>query len=88
MAVDRRTFMKRICGGLAAGSVFLYRGPARADSQRLDTPPPGPGDTCPVCGMFVAKYPEWIATIVFGDGTAVHFDGAKDMFKYLLDMAK
>ncbi|MCU7843076.1 MAG: nitrous oxide reductase accessory protein NosL [Candidatus Thiodiazotropha sp. (ex Monitilora ramsayi)] len=49
---------------------------------------PGPEDTCPVCGMFVAKYPEWIATVRYKDGHAHHFDGAKDLFKYLLDLPK
>ena len=52
----------------------------------LDLPAPEPTDTCPVCGMFVARYPEWIATVVYQDGHAHHFDGAKDLFKYLLDM--
>lgn len=51
-------------------------------------PGPGPRDTCPVCGMFVAKYPEWVATVLYLDGHAHHFDGAKDMFKYLLDLIK
>lgn len=51
-------------------------------------PDPGPKDTCPVCGMFVARYPEWVATVVYKDGHAHHFDGAKDMFKYLLDLPK
>jgi len=51
-------------------------------------PMPGPMDTCPVCGMLVAKYREWIATVAFTDGYAAHFDGAKDMFKYLLDMPR
>jgi len=51
-------------------------------------PPPKPGDTCPVCGMFVAKYPEWVATVLYNDGHAHHFDGAKDMFKYLLKLNK
>lgn len=49
---------------------------------------PDADDTCPVCGMFVAKYPEWIATVAYKDGHAHHFDGAKDMFKYLHDMPK
>src|SRR5512133_551133 len=40
-------------------------------------------DKCPVCGMFVSKYPDWTAAIVFKDGTKVYFDGAKDLFKYL-----
>lgn len=51
-------------------------------------PPPGPKDTCPVCGMFVSRYPDWVATVVYRDGHAHHFDGAKDMFKYLLDLSK
>jgi len=53
-----------------------------------EIPGPGPRDTCPVCGMFVARYPEWIATLVYTDGQAEHFDGAKDMFKYLREMAR
>lgn len=40
-------------------------------------------DRCPVCGMFVAPYPEWIATIVHNDGEQLFFDGCKDMFRYL-----
>ncbi len=54
----------------------------------VDTPNPAPTDTCPVCGMFVAKYPDWIATVRYQDGHAHHFDGAKDLFKYLLDLPK
>jgi nitrous oxide reductase accessory protein NosL len=38
--------------------------------------------------MFVAKYPEWVATVSYGDGHAHHFDGAKDLFKYLLDLPR
>ncbi|MEJ2611792.1 MAG: nitrous oxide reductase accessory protein NosL [Candidatus Thiodiazotropha sp.] len=57
-------------------------------AEPLDLPAPGAKDTCPVCGMFVAKYPEWIATVLYKDGHAHHFDGAKDLFKYLLDLEK
>ena len=49
---------------------------------------PGPKDLCPVCGMLVAKYPNWVATIVYQDGHAHHFDGAKDMFKFWFEPAK
>jgi hypothetical protein len=38
--------------------------------------------------MFVAPYPYWVATVLWRDGKAVHFDGAKDFFKYLLDLKK
>ncbi len=45
-------------------------------------------DKCRVCGMFVAKYRNWISQIVFSDGTAAFFDGPKDMMKYYLDPSK
>lgn len=40
---------------------------------------------CPVCGMFVAKYPDWVASITFRDSTQVYFDGPKDLFTFYLD---
>ncbi len=43
-------------------------------------------DKCPVCGMFVYKYPDWLAQIQFTDGSVVFFDGAKDLFKYYFDL--
>ena len=51
-------------------------------------PQPLPGDACPVCGMRVARYPDWIATVLYRDGHAHHFDGAKDLFKYLFDLPR
>ena len=45
-------------------------------------------DLCPVCGMFVHKYPNWEAQIIFNDKTYAFFDGAKDMFKYCFDLRK
>ncbi|MDD3528682.1 MAG: nitrous oxide reductase accessory protein NosL [Gallionellaceae bacterium] len=51
-------------------------------------PGPGPRDTCPVCGMLVAKYPNWIAQVHYRNGHAHYFDGAKDMFKYLQALPK
>ncbi len=45
---------------------------------------PLPGEKCPVCGMFVARYPDWVAGVRFADGSRVLFDGAKDLFKFLL----
>lgn len=56
--------------------------------ENLQLPAPGPKDTCPVCGMFVALYPDWVATVQYKDGHAHHFDGAKDLFKYLLNLPK
>jgi len=39
------------------------------------------GAKCPVCGMFVYKYPKWVAQMVI-DGKNYYFDGVKDMMKY------
>jgi len=36
---------------------------------------------CPVCGMFVAKYPKWAALMVINSKN-YYFDGIKDMMKY------
>ena len=43
------------------------------------------GSKCPVCGMFTAKYPKWVATIKEEDGKTYYFDGVKDMMKYYFD---
>lgn len=57
--------------------------------QVLATEPemPGKRDRCPVCGMFVAPYPDWIATIVFKDKSQLFFDGCKDLFRYYFKLA-
>ncbi len=59
--------------------------PWPASTAGIDVPDPQLRDTCPVCGMLVARYPAWIATVLYEDGHADHFDGAKDLFKYLFD---
>ncbi|MGD2116595.1 MAG: nitrous oxide reductase accessory protein NosL, partial [Acidobacteriota bacterium] len=45
---------------------------------------PDARDLCAVCGMFVARYPEWVAGVVFEDGSTAFFDGPKCLFEYLL----
>lgn len=49
---------------------------------------PSAKDKCPVCGMFVVKYPDWVAQILFNDGSYAVFDGVKDMMKYRLNIKK
>ena len=68
----------------AVGLVFCLAGIALA----AELPRPGAKDRCSVCGMFVHKYQNWIATVVFSDGTFAFFDGPKDMFRYLQDLKK
>ena len=64
----------------------VLSGPGAATD--IDVPDPQLRDTCPVCGMLVARYPAWIATVLHEDGHADHFDGAKDLFKYLFDLPR
>ena len=70
---------------LAAALLHVAGAPPPAAGQPFR---PGPRDRCPVCGMFVAKYPEWIAGATFRDGSRAVFDGAKDLFKFWLEPAR
>lgn len=70
--------MKRLGLGLVL-LIALLALPAFAGNVK-----PSKKDKCPVCGMFVYKYPDWLAHIEFRDGTREWFDGPKDAFKYYL----
>jgi len=67
---------------------LLFLTPVPGAAADVDVPDPQLRDTCPVCGMLVARYPAWIATVLYEDGHADHFDGAKDLFKYLFDLPR
>lgn len=79
MSVALRLLAPAVAAALAAA-------PARA----ADTGPvvPAPADKCPVCGMFVARYPDWVAGLRFADGSHAVFDGAKDLFRFWLEPAR
>jgi copper chaperone NosL len=54
-------------------------------------PPPNPKEAtpkgnCAVCGMYVANFPDWAASLSFKDGSLAWFDGPKDLFSFLLDL--
>ena len=49
---------------------------------------PAKDSKCPVCGMFVHKYPDWVAQVIFKDGSMDFFDGTKDLFKYYFNLKK
>jgi nitrous oxide reductase accessory protein NosL len=74
--------------GLAAVLLISLLMTVPVPGKASDFPKPDARDKCPVCGMFIAKYPDWTAGIVFKDGTRVFFDGVKDMFKYLFDLKR
>ncbi len=79
---------RRLAGVRPAIAVLVVLLSLPLNAHDLDVPAPHPTDVCPVCGMFVTKYPQWVATVIFRDGTAAHFDGAKDLFKYLFDLPR
>jgi copper chaperone NosL len=82
--------MARFFGKLFLLSLLLWTWFAAPGWAAGPAGPPKPTakDKCPVCGMFITKYPDWISTIVFKDGARAFFDGPKDMFKYLFDLKR
>jgi copper chaperone NosL len=76
--------MKRLALGILLA--FLLTAPAGGEERKPVKV--SQEDKCPVCGMFVAKYPDWVAEIIFKDGSYAVFDGAKDMFKYYFNLKK
>jgi copper chaperone NosL len=84
--LERRQFL-RLLAITGAASLGAPGWPVLA-AENPKLPDPCPKDTCPVCGMFVSLDPDWVATALYKDGHAHHFDGAKDLFKYLLNLPK
>jgi len=68
--------MKALVTFLQAGGVVEHA----AEGKEIQVPK---GAKCPVCGMFVTKYPKWAAEMVVG-GKHYYFDGVKDMMKFYI----
>jgi len=66
---------------LKAVAYYLKHGSSMAeDTSHIEVPKSA---KCPVCGMFVSKYPKWTSTMTH-DGKRYYFDGVKDMMKYYI----
>jgi len=65
---------------LIAVAYYLSNGSMSHTEKHLSVPSDA---KCPVCGMFVSKYPKWAATMLVGE-KSYYFDGVKDMMKYYL----
>ena len=48
----------------------------------------GHNERCSVCGMFVAKYENWIVQVRFTDDEVMFFDGVKDMLVFYFNPRK
>ena len=77
--------MKCIIPAVVLIGLLTVAGVLAADKGTVAVPA---GAKCPVCGMFVAKYPDWTATARFKDGAASYYDGPKDMFSHYFDAAR
>jgi nitrous oxide reductase accessory protein NosL len=65
---------------LKALAYYVSNGSMKANENQMRVPE---GAKCPVCGMFVSKYPKW-AAIIDVNGHKHYFDGVKDMMKYYI----
>ena len=61
-----------------AVACYLSNGSLKPVGEQMKVPE---GAKCPVCGMFVSKYPKWAAMMEI-NGHKHYFDGVKDMMKY------
>lgn len=66
---------------VVAAMLVLMLAESGMTESRLPAPV-SPEDRCPVCGMKVAKYPEWLAQVELVDGRVLKFDGPKDMLAF------
>lgn len=71
--------MKRqtILCSLALLLFFFVASPVQSSANSPDA-----NERCPVCGMFVGKYPQWLATLTTANNNVFYFDGVKDMMAY------
>ena len=77
--------MKRIIPAVVLFCLLTVVASLAADKGAVAAPA---GAKCPVCGMFVAKFPDWTASTRFKDGTTSYYDGPKDMFSHYFDTTR
>jgi nitrous oxide reductase accessory protein NosL len=65
---------------LKAVAYYVSNGSMKPNANAMKVPE---GAKCPVCGMFVSKYPKW-AAMMDVNGHKHYFDGVKDMMKYYI----
>ena len=80
-----------LLAALLAGAALLPLAVGAGAGAALAPPPVekvGPREKCPVCGMFVARYSEWITQLHLADGKVHFFDGMKDLLAYYFQPEK
>jgi len=88
--LENDIYEKNICGKLSkkhADALFLYLWEVKKEAKhqkKYKKLTVTKKDKCPVCSMFLYKYPRWVSQIVYKDGQ-FSFDGIKDMMKYYFE---
>jgi len=78
--------MKKSVYSIAIALLFSCICVFPASVQALEPLQPDGKDRCAVCGMMVEPYPNWIAAVIFKDGSHNFFDGPKDLFNFVLNI--
>ena len=65
---------------LEAVAYFVSNGSMKLSGKSIAVPAKA---KCPVCGMFVSRYPKWAGLMVVGEKKH-YFDGVKDMMKFYI----
>lgn len=86
-ALHKDIQIKNLCGDLSAShleALCVYLWDTQRDITQKKSYPKlstTKHEKCPVCGMFLYKYPTWISRINY-ETKSFGFDGIKDMMKY------
>lgn len=83
----RRGFLHGLMMVITLALVLPALAPAAA-AEEMAAQPVGKEMRCPVCGMYPARYPKWMAQVIFKDGVLRAADSPLDLFRFLHDMAK
>lgn len=64
--------------------IYLWDNQNKEDKSYVKIIHVSKSEKCPICGMWVYKYPKWIAQLQYKD-KHLSFDGVKDLMKYYLE---
>jgi len=87
----RVIIQKKLCTNLSDKQLLAVATYLTSNSQEETTPKTitVPKEAkCPICGMFVYKYPKWVAFMEDEAHKKFYFDGVKDMMKYYFNNPK
>jgi len=66
---------------IQALSIYLWDKQLSTKTQEVAMKAVDKKEKCPICGMWIYKYPRWVAQIQLKD-SHLSFDGVKDLMKY------